>query len=457
MKIIIAGCGRVGYALAQQLNDEGHDLTLIDNSAERLQPALSNLDLQGVVGNASSFFTLQEADIAHADLLVAVTGQDEINLISCLIAKKASRCRTIARVRNPEYFREINYLKECMDISMIVNPEFAAANEIAQLIQVPDAMEIDSFAKGRVDLMQVVITEDSPLHTMKVQDFSRKFNHEILICILVHDHQVCIPNGNSVLMAGDTISIILPREKINSFYRLSKLATIREIRDVMIAGGGMIPYYLAQTLLRSGINVKIIERNRRRCDFLSDALPKATIIHFDATDHDMLLEEGIEKTDAFVSLTAVDEENIFLSLYANKMNANCKKITKVNRLELDEIISDLPIGSIISPKNITTEYILQYVRSQNNSYGSNVEALYRLMDNQVEALEFLVKDDSAVTDIPFVNLNLKKNLLICCIVRKGRVITPSGRDFIQKNDKVIVVTTHKGLQDISDIMDDPLK
>lgn len=457
MKIIIAGCGSVGYALAQQLNDEGHEITLIDNSAERLQPALSNMDLQGVVGNASSFLTLQEAGIEQADLLIAVTNQDEINMISCLIAKKASKCRTIARVRNPEYFREINYLKECMDISMIINPEFAAANEIAQLIQVPDAMEIDSFAKGRIDLLQVVITEDSPLHNMKVQEFSRKFNHEILICILVHDHQVCIPNGNSVLMAGDTISIILPKEKINSFYRLSKLATIKEIGDVMIAGGGMISYYLAQTLLRSGIEVKLIERNRDRCNFLSDALPKATIIYSDATDHDLLLEEGIEKTDSFVSLTSLDEENIFLSLYANKMNASCKKITKVNRLALNEIISDLPIGSIVSPKNITTEYILQYVRSQSNSYGSNVEALYRLMDNQVEALEFLVKEDCAVTDVPFLNLNLKKNLLICCIVRKGRVITPSGRDFIQKGDKVIVVTTHKGLQDISDILDDTEK
>lgn len=238
---------------------------------------------------------------------------------------------------------------------------------------------------------------------------------------------------------------------------MSKLATIHEIKDVMIAGGGMIPYYLAQTLLRSGIEVKIIERNRDRCNFLSDALPKATIIHSDATDHDLLQEEGIEKTDAFVSLTAMDEENIFLSLYANKVNSSCKKITKINRLALDEIINDLPIGSIISPKNITTDYILQYVRSQNNSYGSNVEALYRLMDNQVEALEFLIKDDCAVTDIPFINLNLKKNLLICCIVRKGRIITPSGRDFICKNDKVIVVTTRKGLQDISDILDDSVK
>lgn len=457
MKIIIAGCGRVGYTLAQQLNDEGHDLTLIDNSAERLQPALSNLDLQGIVGNASSFFTLQEAGIEQADLLIAVTNQDEINMISCLIAKKASKCRTIARVRNPEYFREINYLKDCMGISMIINPEFAAANEIARLIQIPDAMEIDSFARGKVDLLQVVITENSPLHNMKVHEFSKKFNHEVLICILVHDHQVSIPNGNSVLMAGDTISIILPKEKINSFYHLSKLATIKEIGDVMIAGGGMISYYLTQTLLRSGIDVKLIERSKERCDFLSDALPKAVIIHSDATDHDLLLEEGIEKADAFVALTSVDEENIFLSLYANKMNASCKKITKVNRLALNEIINDLPIGSMISPKNITAEYILQYVRSQNNSYDSNVEALYRLMDNRVEALEFHVKESGAVTDIPFLNLNLKKNLLICCIVRNGRVITPTGRDFIQKGDTVIVVTTHKGLQDISDILETSTK
>lgn len=457
MKIIIAGCGSVGYALAKQLNEEGHDLTLIDNCAERLQPALSNLDVQGVVGNASSFFTLQEAGIEHADLLITVTDKDEVNMISCVIAKKNRKCRTIARVRNPEYFRESNYLKDCMDISMIINPEFAAATEIAQLIQVPDAMDIDSFAKGKVDLMQVVITEDSPLHNMKVQDFSRKLNHEILICILVHDHQVCIPNGNSVLMAGDTISIILPREKINSFYRLSKLAVIKEIKDVMIAGGGMVSYYLTNMLLKSGIEVKLIEKDRARCDFLSDALPKATVIYSNETDHDLLQEEGIEKTDAFVTLTPMDEENIFLSLFANKMNGGCKKITQVNRLALDEIVNDLPIGSMISPKDITTEYILQYVRSQNNSYGSNVEALYRLMDNRVEALEFLVKEDCTVTDIPLLDLNLKKNLLICCIVRNGRIITPSGRDLIQKGDKVIVVTTHKGLTDISDILDDSVK
>lgn len=455
MKIIIVGCGKVGYTLAQQLNDEGHEITLIDKSHERLQPALSNLDVQGIVGNGTSFLTQKEAGIESSDLLIAVTGQDEINLISCLIAKKAGNCQTSARVRNPEYFSELDYLKLCMDMSMVINPEWAAANEIARLIQVPEAMEIDSFAKGRVDLLRVAISENSPLHDMKVIDFSKKMNHQVLICILVHDHQIIIPNGNSILQAGDTISVILPREKIPEFYKISKLSTLHEIRDVMIAGGGTTSYYLAQILLNSGVRVKIIERDNERCHVLSEALPKATIIHADATEHEGLLEEGLAKTDAFVAMTPTDEENVFLSLYANKVSPRSKKITKISRLVLDEIIEDLPVGSIISPRNITTEYILQYVRAQSNSYGSNVEALYRLMDNQVEALEFHVRDNCTLLGIPLQDLHLKKNLLVCCIVRRKQIITPSGRDVIRLNDTVIVVTTNRGLQDISDILQNP--
>ncbi len=457
MNIIIAGCGKVGYALAQQLNDENHNITLIDTSAERLQLALAAMDIQGIVGNATSFLTMQEADIEAADLFIAVTGADEINLLSCLIAKKSSNCQTIARVRNPEYFKELAYLKQCLGLTMAINPEYAAAKEIAHLIQVPDAMEIDTFAKGRVDLLRVAISENSPLHNMKVIEFSRRFGHDILICILVHDHKVTIPNGETVLQAGDTISVILPKEKINAFYRATKLSSIKEIRDVIIAGGGTISYYLATILQQSGIHVKIIEKNRERCDFLSLALPDATIIYADATDHEVLLEEGLANTDAFVALTNMDEENVFLSLYANKIDPRSKKIVKINRLALNEIIDDLPVGSIISPKHITAEYILQHARSQNSSLGSNVEALYRLMDNQVEALEFHIDNESAVTNIPLIDLQLKNNLLICCIVRNNKVITPSGRDSIQVNDTVVVVTTHKGLRDISDIMKNPVR
>lgn len=457
MNIIIAGCGKVGYALAQQLNDENHNITLIDTSAERLQLALAAMDIQGIVGNATSFLTMQEADIEAADLFIAVTGADEINLLSCLIAKKSSNCQTIARVRNPEYFKELAYLKQCLGLTMAINPEYAAAKEIAHLIQVPDAMEIDTFAKGRVDLLRVAISENSPLHNMKVIEFSRRFGHDILICILVHDHKVTIPNGETILQAGDTISVILPKEKINAFYRATKLSSIKEIRDVIIAGGGTISYYLATILQQSGIHVKIIEKNRERCDFLSLALPKATIIYADATDREVLLEEGLANTDAFVALTNMDEENVFLSLYANKIDPRSKKIVKINRLALNEIIDDLPVGSIISPKHITAEYILQHARSQNSSLGSNVEALYRLMDNQVEALEFHIDNESAVTNIPLIDLQLKNNLLICCIVRNNKVITPSGRDSIQVNDTVVVVTTHKGLRDISDIMKNPVR
>lgn len=453
MNIIIAGCGRVGYALAQQLNDEGHDITVIDSDEKQLQPAIQNLDVQGIVGNATSFLTQQEAGMSKADLMIAVTDQDEVNLIACLLAQKASKCRTIARVRNPEYFREIEYLRDCMDISMIINPEYAAANAISQLIQVPDAVEIDSFAKGKVDLLRVVISEDSPLHKMNVIEFSKKFNHEVLICILVHNHKIMIPNGHSVLEAGDTISVILPRKNIRSFYRESKLSSIKDIHDVMIAGGGDISFYLAQNLLRMGIKVKLIERNSDRCHFLSEALEGAGVIQSEASDHDMLMEEGLDRADAFVSLTSMDEENIFLSLFANKVAPHHKQITKINRLDVDETIRDLPIGSIISPKNITTEYILQYVRSLCNTEGSNVEALYRLMDNQVEALEFLVKEDSDVTGKPLFELKLKKNLLVCCIVRNKKVITPSGRDNILRGDTVIIVTTEKGLRDITDILD----
>ena len=224
MNIIIAGCGKVGSALAQQLNDEGHNITMIDIDPERLQPALSALDIQGLVGNSTSFVTQQESGIEDADLFIAVTGKDEINLLSCLIAKKASNCQTIARVRNPEYSKEITYLKQCMGMSMAINPELASAKEIAHLIQVPDAMEIDSFAKGKVDLLRVAISQNSPLHNMKVQEFSKHFNHEILICILVHEHQVSIPNGETILQAGDTISVIIPKDKIRDFYKATKLS-----------------------------------------------------------------------------------------------------------------------------------------------------------------------------------------------------------------------------------------
>ena len=453
MKIIIVGCGKVGYALCQQLNEEGHDITLIDKSAERLQSVTGNLDIQVMTGNGTSFLVQKEAGIEKTDLLIAVTNEDEINLITCLIAKKAgNNCRTIARVRNPQYLNEIDYLKAAIGISSSINPEYAAAQEIARLIQVPDAIDIDSFARGRVDLLRIAIPEDSPYDNIKVFEFSKKFNREVLICILEHEHEISIPNGNSVLHSGDTISVIMPRKKIAGFCNALQMSAVRDIKNVMIAGGGTTAYYLAQILEKSGISVKIVEKDKERSHFLSLALPKAMIIHADATAHENLLEEGLPQMDAFVSLTTQDETNVFLSLYADKMAPKCKKITKISKMARDEIIEELPIGSIISARNTTTEYILKYIRSLTGSYGSNVESLYRLMDNHVEALEFHIKELCPVVDVPLANLKLKSNLLVCCIVRGRQIITPSGRDAIELGDTVIVVTTIKGLQNISDIL-----
>ena len=339
-----------------------------------------------------------------------------------------------------------------MGISLSINPEYAVAHEIARLIQVPDAIDINSFARGRVDLLRIAIPENSPFDNTKVFEFSKKFNREVLICILEHEHEISIPNGNSILHAGDTISVIVPRKKIASFCSTLQMSPLREIKDVMIAGGGTTAYYLAEVLSKSGIEIKIVEKDKERSRFLSLGLPKAMIINADATVHESLLEEGLPQMDAFVSLTTQDETNIFLSLYADKMAPKCKKITKISKMAQDEIIEELPIGSIISARNTTTEYILKYVRSMSNAYGSNVAALYRLMDNKVEALEFHVWDNCPVIGIPLLNLKLKSNLLVCCIVRGKQIITPSGRDTIELNDTVIIVTTNKGLQDISDIL-----
>ncbi|MBO5292674.1 MAG: Trk system potassium transporter TrkA [Lachnospiraceae bacterium] len=450
MKIIVAGCGKVGYTLAEQLTAEGHDLTIIDISEEKIQNVTANLDVMGITGNGTSFRVQREAGVEEADLLIAVTNQDELNLLCCLIAKKAGNCKTVARVRNPEYYAEIGFIKEELGLSLAINPELAAAADIRHLIQVPSAMEINTFAKGRVNLVKLVIPEGSEWDNKKVLDIGSLCKISLLICIVERSHEVMIPDGNTVLKAGDSISVIAPPEKLNELFANIGIRT-HKIRNVMIAGGSKIAYYLADRLTRLKMQVKIVETNRKRCEDLCDLLPKARIIHGDASNHDILLEEGLPQMDAFVSLTDYDEENIMLSLYAHKVS-NAKLITKINKIAYDDVIDDIPVGSIVSPKSLTTEYIVQYVRSMQNSMGSNVEAVYLMEDNQVEALEFVIKERSRVTDIPLMDLKLKKNLLVCNIVRKGNIIVPSGQDSLKTGDIVIIVTTNKGLNDITDIL-----
>lgn len=455
MKVIIAGCGKVGYTLAEQLSEEGHDITVIDTKDSKLETASTNLDIIGVSGNATSYRIQQEAGVEDADLMIAVTDRDEINLLACLIAKKAGNCQTIARVRNPEYYREIDFLKEELGLSMVINPELAAAAEISRLIQVPSAMEIDTFAKGKVNLVKFEVPEQSVWNGMKLSEISSRFHGDLLICIIERkdengEEEVIIPDGNTYLAGGDKVSVIIPPEKMNNLF--SKLGIAHKlIKNVMIAGGSTISYYLAERLLRSSIRVKILELKHQRCEELSELLPEAMIIEGDAASETLLNEEGIINMDAFIALTNLDEENIMLSLYANKVS-KAKLITKINRIAFEGVINEIPIGSIISPKNLTAECIIRYVRSMHNSMGSNVEAVYRMMHNRVEALEFYVKENSKVTDIALADLKLREKLLICAIVRNGKRFTPTGQDKIQKGDSVIVVTTDIGLNDIQEIL-----
>lgn len=450
MNIIIAGCGGVGHTLAEQLTAEGHEVTVIDSDNKNLQSVVSQLDVMGVLGNSTSYKVQMEAGIDSADLLIAVTDHDEVNMLTCLIAKKAGNCQTIARVRTPQYYTEIDFIRDELGLSMAVNPEFAAAQEISRLLQVPSALEVDTFAKGRVNLIKIQIPAESVLDGLKLADFSAKMGTDALICIVEREKEVSIPGGDFVLQAGDMIYVTMQISSLNGF--LNRIG-IKEkpIKKVMIAGGGNLGYYLGRILTEDRLQVKIIERDEKRCAELSNLIPKAMIIHGDATDKQLLIEEDIETTDAVIAATNLDEENMLLALFANKVG-NGKVINRINRLSFVEVLSDLPIGSCVTPKDITAEYIIRYVRSMQNSYGSNVETLYRMVDNQVEALEFHVGNEAKVTKETLGELRIKKNTLICCIYRKKKIIRPTGRDKIMPGDSVIVVTTNRGLNGIDEIL-----
>lgn len=451
MNIIIAGCGKVGRALAEQLSREKHDITVIDRKPEAIQQITNIADVRGVVGNGASFEIQMDAGIDTADLMIAVTDADEVNLLCCLIAKKAGGCQTIARVRNPVYHHEIHHIKDELGLSMVINPEWAAAMEMARLLRFPSAIDIDTFANGRIELLRFQLEEQNPLCNNKIKDLHMLSRCEVLICIVERGNEVLIPSGEVELKAGDMISVVASPVNASRFFKTIGIET-NQVKNTMIIGGGKISFYLAKRLLEMGIQVKIIEKDRDACERLCEILPKAMIINGDGTDRELLAEEGLAKAEGFAALTNMDEENVMLALYAKSMS-KAKKITKVNRNTFDTIIGFLNIGSLIYPKHITSETILQYVRAMQNSIGSNVETLYRLVDGNAEALEFVIKGKSEVTDIPLQELQLKPHILVCAINRKGKIIIPKGRDCIQKGDSVVIITTDCGAyKDIRDIM-----
>ncbi|MBQ4343535.1 MAG: Trk system potassium transporter TrkA [Erysipelotrichaceae bacterium] len=450
MKIIIVGCGKVGRTLAGALNEEGHDIVVVDTNAKLVESVSSSLDIMGIVGNGASYGVQMEAGVEEADLLLAVTTSDELNLLCCLIAKKAGNCHTIARVRNPIYNTEIGFIREELGLSMIINPEQAAADEIARLLRFPSAIKADTFAKGRVELLRVQLPEKSVLHNRKVMEIVSFFLCDVLVCAVERGEEVIIPNGNFVLQGGDKISFIASAKKAAEFFKKISF-DYNQVTNTMIVGGSTIAIYLAEKLMNMGIEVKIIERDRQKCETLSEQLPNAVIINGDATEEEVLLEEGLEYMQSFVALTNFDEENIMLSLFAGE-NSKAKRVTKVNRISFENVVEKLNLGALVSPKHITANSILQYVRAMENASGNNVETLYRIINGKAEALAFKIKETSDVVGIPFEKMSLKKNLLICCIVRKNKIITPRGKDMIMVGDTVIVVTTNQGLNDIHDIL-----
>ncbi len=451
MNIIIVGAGKVGLKLAEKLSQENeHDITLIDLKYQNIEHAVNQHDVMGVTGDAISQETLKEAGIEKADLLIAVTGNDELNLITCLIAKKCGHLKTIARIRRPEYNKDIHLIREDLGLAMVINPEQAAAHEMARVLRFPSAIQIDTFSKGRVEILKFRIHEDSPLDNMRIADLTPKLNCDILVCGVERNDEAFIPGGDFVLKEGDYISIVSSVSNGAYFFKKIGIKT-SSVKDTIIVGGGDTAYYLANRLIQTGISVKIIEQDEKRCDELFQLLPKATIINGDGTDKTTLLEAGLEYAESFVALTNIDEENVLLSLYAKSKDIK-KIVTKVNRIEYDNVLNSLELDSIFYPKNITAEYILRFVRARNQSRSSNIETVHLILDGKAEALEFRIKKDSPISDIPIMKLHLKPNILIACITRGGQIIIPRGHDIIKEGDSVIIVTTETGFADITDIL-----
>ena len=450
LNIIIVGCGKVGTTLVEQLTKEGHDITLIDTDAQKIQEITNLYDIMGMAGNGASYSVQMEAGIENADLIIAVTESDELNLLCCTVAKQVGNCAAIARVRTPDYSKESGYLREKLGLTLIINPELEAAREIARILYLPTALEINSFAHGQAELVKFKIPEKNILDGMTISQLPDRVSTNVLICAIEREGKVYIPSGDFVMHKDDIISFTAPRTSVKSFMEGISFKTNR-VRDTLIIGGSRTAYYLASRLLSVGISVKIIERSKSRCEELSILLPKAIIINGDGTDEELLKGEGIENVESFVPLTGIDEENILLTLYAQQVS-NTKVVTKINRMNFKNVINNLNLGSVVYPRYITSEAIIAYVRAKKDSINSNIETLYHMFDYQVEAIEFRIDEPSAVTDISLKDLSLKKELLICFISRNGSILIPSGQDCIKVGDTVMIVTTHTGFKDIQDIL-----
>ena len=454
MKILIAGAGKVGSTVARQLSSEGHDLTLIDSKQEVLERSLERFDVMAVRGNCASMEILRQAGIADADLLIAATSQDEINLLCCLSAHRLNKnIHTIARIRNPEYETQLRFMRGELGLTMSINPEKAAAHEIARVLRFPAAMKLESFSKGRLELVEYRLPENSLLNGVQLLDIYKNARARVLICAVSRKGETTIPSGDFQLKSGDKIYVTAAPDQLSAFFQY--LGVFRKkASTVMIVGASKMSYYLADELLHMGMSVKIIDQNEARCTQISEQLPRALVIQGDGTDSELLAEEGIEQTDAFVALTGIDEANILMAMCASRQTERCKVVAKINRRSLTELVSsEGMIDSVVSARDVTTELIVQYVRAMECAAGSQIKTLHRLVGGAVEALEFHVDKGVTLADTPLRDLKLKTGVLIAGIVRRnGAILIPGGNDTICVGDDVIVVTQDAALQDIHDIL-----
>lgn len=454
LNIIIVGCGDVGATIVEELSVENHDITVIDKNAELINELTNTYDIMGIVGNGASFAVLKEAGIVDADLIIAVTESDELNLLCCTVARRAGgECAAIARVRNPDYIGEIDYLREKLGLAMIINPDLESSREIARILYLPNALEVNSFAHGHADMIKFRIPDGNILDGMTVAAVGTK-TENILICAVERKKQVYIPSGDFELKSGDKVSFVAPRKAAKLFFKMIGFKTA-QVKNAIIAGGGNTAFYLSRQLIHMGIDVKIIEKSRSRCEELTTLIPKAVIINGNIVDKDMLLQEGLEATESFVTLSKSDEENILLTLYANQItNSNTKVVTRIHRESFIDVIDTLDLGSIVYPRYITTQSIVAYVRAKSASRGSNIETLSHMFDHRVEAIEFNVDTEyHGLTNIPISELKIKKETLISFINRHGKIIIPGGQDVIKPGDTVMVVTRKNGFVEIEDILE----
>ena len=454
MKIIIVGIGKIGRELTRQLATK-HKVTVIDQNAGIVDDIINIYDVMGICGNGASYAVQQEAGCEKTDLLIATTSSDEVNILSCLVAKKLGVDHTIARVRNPEYERQLRFMREELGLTMSINPEKAAAREIARVLRFPNAMKMESFSKGRLELVEYRVPEDSPLIGKTLSELYRWLRVRVLICAVARKDQIIIPSGDFVPEAGDKISLTSSPEDLSAFFR--KLGVFRsKASSVMIVGASRICYYLASELIQMGMHVKIIDHNESRCVHMSELLPQALVIVGDGTDTELLREEGLDQTDALVAITGLDEANILMGLsVARQTGGRCKVVAKINRRPLAELMADEPmIDSVFSAASVTSELIVQYIRAMESaSAAAAVKTLHRIVDGRVEALEFSITADVPFVGKPLKDLKLKSGILLAGIVRKsGEMVIPSGGDVLEVGDDVIVVTTDSSLQNVFGIL-----